>query len=400
MPASASSSRAVADRIARPPCARMTGSTACIVINGPVRFSSRMARKSAGSVSSIDAVSPCPALLTSTSSRPNLSTVARTASATWPASVTSHPTARASPRSVASWRMRSCRRAASTTPAPARDAAWAGAAPMPEDAPVTSTTELLRSMRPSPRKSTFSLARRYVSSLFDTIRRVSSCAGPRGLAEWADPSDQGCDQLVGLRAVERDQAEQAPKEDSAVEQLGDGIHIDVIAHLAGGLRRSQPVFRVGNARSEDAGRQVGRQPLVTLTVGDHSHVVESEHRFGKHVEHPGQLLPKVGLQVARIRERHAGRDYLGPDINDDCGLRRPPPVDGLLAHARLCRDFLDRDGVIAGRGQQLRSRRMYRLPGSLTTTTLIRLTGHHGQIILHNETARLVFAWSRRAVRR
>ena len=67
----------------------MTGSTARVTLSGPNRFVSTWARKSSGVISSKNPAKKLPALLTSTSMRPNRSTAACTAACALAGSVTS-----------------------------------------------------------------------------------------------------------------------------------------------------------------------------------------------------------------------------------------------------------------------------------------------------------------------
>src|SRR3954471_9608381 len=97
--------------------------------------------------------------------RPYSSVAVRTACASWSASVTSQATARASGSSSASAWIRSSRRAVSTTRAPAAAAARAVAAPIPDDAPVTSTTA-------------FSMSTRHLPSSRDADAPAESARGP------------------------------------------------------------------------------------------------------------------------------------------------------------------------------------------------------------------------------
>ena len=60
-------------------CRRIMGSTARVTLSGPNRFVSTCARKSSAVISSKNPAKKLPALLTSTSMRPNRSTAACTA---------------------------------------------------------------------------------------------------------------------------------------------------------------------------------------------------------------------------------------------------------------------------------------------------------------------------------
>ena len=77
-----------------PPWARSTGSAALVTFTTPSRLASICSRKSSGVMSSIAARLAYPALLTTTSIRPNAATPAATAACAAATSVTSSATGR------------------------------------------------------------------------------------------------------------------------------------------------------------------------------------------------------------------------------------------------------------------------------------------------------------------
>src|SRR4051812_1670580 len=120
-------------------CRRNTGSAAWVTRTTPKRLVSSCARNDSSVVCSTGALSACPALLTTTSSRPNVSSAAWTAASTAAPSVTSRATVhtRLPKRSA---RPASCRgsRAVATTVSPASRTAVLMARPKPRLLPVTS----------------------------------------------------------------------------------------------------------------------------------------------------------------------------------------------------------------------------------------------------------------------
>ena len=130
--------------IAPPPLSTMTGTVNRISTNGAVTLK-RCAASNAFSLVSINGRgSQPPALLTSTSMRPNSPIAAATSRSRSSVRVTSHCTDRLRrPRSRTSAAVRSMSatvRAATTTSAPASASARAVPAPMPLPAPVTTAT--------------------------------------------------------------------------------------------------------------------------------------------------------------------------------------------------------------------------------------------------------------------
>ena len=120
--------------------ARSCGSAARVTLTGPNRVVSICERNASGVISSKNPAWKLPALLTSTSSRPNRSTAAATAAFAAAGSVTSRATARRSSCSPSASAMLSARRAVATTACPAASAALARSTPRPRPAPVMSHT--------------------------------------------------------------------------------------------------------------------------------------------------------------------------------------------------------------------------------------------------------------------
>src|SRR5699024_4491826 len=110
----------------------------------PMRLMSTTRRNSSGVSRVAGTAVPMPALLTSTSTRPNPSIAACARARHWSGSATSVATHSAlrpvSRTSCAASSSRSARRAASTTSAPASANPRANATPRPDDAPVTTAT--------------------------------------------------------------------------------------------------------------------------------------------------------------------------------------------------------------------------------------------------------------------
>src|SRR5215217_4518834 len=123
-------------------CARITGSAARVTLTGPKNVVSICARNSSGLSSSKKPALKLPALLTSTSTRPNLSTTAATAASASAGSVTSSLTAKRSTRSPIAALTFSGFRPVATTAWPAVNAALAMSTPRPRPAPVTNQTFL------------------------------------------------------------------------------------------------------------------------------------------------------------------------------------------------------------------------------------------------------------------
>src|SRR6056297_1308368 len=129
--------------ITTPPPSLSSSSAACVQWYVPVRLMSTIRFQPLGLMSSKFAMKEAPALLTSTSSPPNTSTVVSTSASTASRSVTSHSTATASPpvsrsliRSATGSTLSSSREQITTsTPSAANRSAIAF--PMPLDAPVT-----------------------------------------------------------------------------------------------------------------------------------------------------------------------------------------------------------------------------------------------------------------------
>ena len=131
------------------PCSPMMGSAACVQYRRPSRFTSIIRRHSLVSAPITGPSSITPALLTRMSRRPSSSFVRVTNAFACASSVTSVSIASARPPSpsmrLASSSIRSLRRAASDTAAPARASVTAVASPMPDEAPVIAATRPERS---------------------------------------------------------------------------------------------------------------------------------------------------------------------------------------------------------------------------------------------------------------
>ena len=127
----------VSCRMRPPPCSRIAGSTARVISAAAKKLTSICARNCPGENSSAAPSEPSPAILASTSMRPNRSSAVRTACARAAASVTSSATASAaSGCGAASAWSASARRAASAARSPRARTASARARPKPLDAPV------------------------------------------------------------------------------------------------------------------------------------------------------------------------------------------------------------------------------------------------------------------------
>src|SRR5215217_4758777 len=119
-----------------PPCSRMWGSTARVIRIEPKTLVSNSARACSIELSSAAPAMPKPALLTSTSMRPDRSSSSRTAAATEASSVTSSGRNTTPPRVSPAAALR----LVPYTVNPAPSSARAAASPIPPDAPVTSAT--------------------------------------------------------------------------------------------------------------------------------------------------------------------------------------------------------------------------------------------------------------------
>jgi hypothetical protein len=111
-----------------------------VTLTGPNRVVSIWERNASGAISSKNPAWKLPALLTNTSSRPNRSTVAATAAAAAPGSVTSRSTASRSSCSPSAAVTDSALRAVATTAWRAASAALAMSTPRPRPAPVMNQT--------------------------------------------------------------------------------------------------------------------------------------------------------------------------------------------------------------------------------------------------------------------
>src|SRR3954470_13528775 len=129
-----------------PPCSRICGSTARVIRIEPKTLVSNSARACSIELSSAAPAMPTPALLTSTSIRPDRSSTSRTTPATDRSSVTSSgrntTPSRFSPAAAL--------RLVPYTVNPAPTSACAAASPMPADAPVTSATGCVSTAMMSP----------------------------------------------------------------------------------------------------------------------------------------------------------------------------------------------------------------------------------------------------------
>src|SRR5579884_3276504 len=131
-----------------PPCARITGITACIVRAGPSRLTASTCSSSSSPLSISEGAEPIPAAFTSTSIRPNARTAAATSASTSARFVMSAGTTRTrSPNgasSAASASSSASPSAARTTRIPRAKNARTVAAPIPPDAPTTTATRCER----------------------------------------------------------------------------------------------------------------------------------------------------------------------------------------------------------------------------------------------------------------
>lgn len=88
--------------------------------------------------------------------------------------------------------------------------------------------------------------------------------------------------------------------------------------------------------------QIGAQSWVVLGFADQRAEVGSEALVGIELDDLGEAGAHVGQHVAGVGGRHSGGDVF-EGIEHDGRLRRPPPVDGLLADAGAGRDGLHAD---------------------------------------------------------
>src|SRR3954447_22854715 len=129
-----------------PPCSRICGSTARVIRIEPKTLVSNSARACSIELSSAAPAMPTPALLTSTSIRPDRSSTSRNTPATDSSSVTSSGRNTTPPR----FSPAAALRLVPYTVNPAATSACAAASPIPADAPVTSATGCVSTAMTSP----------------------------------------------------------------------------------------------------------------------------------------------------------------------------------------------------------------------------------------------------------
>jgi hypothetical protein len=127
-------------------CCRITGNTARVTFIGPSKFVANCCSTWCGDISSKNPLNEAPALLTTTSIRPNLSTASFTAADDSSTLVTSSRTASRLSLASNAAGTSSGRRAVATTRFPAASAARTNDAPMPRDAPVINQTVIANSL--------------------------------------------------------------------------------------------------------------------------------------------------------------------------------------------------------------------------------------------------------------
>src|SRR5664280_216950 len=207
-------------------------------------LSSVIARRSSSRTCSSGTWRPCPALLTSTSTRPKRSRVAVTSRTICAGSRKSVATQSASGSPAARSLIRSERRAASTTFAPRPAASLTVAAPMPDEAPVTMTTvpssSIALSLLVLKSRERRQLSRRLVVD----VEASSEPGRPRG-----HERHEGC----------REEHNREPLPERGRDQLGE----ELLAGEDRGLRRGEGVKDIrGQQRghgveAEQRGEQAG-----------------------------------------------------------------------------------------------------------------------------------------------
>src|SRR5437868_130607 len=195
------------------PASSIARPTSWLRAKAAVRLTSRTSPKRSGDSASAGSGVPTPALLTRMSTRPKRSSVEASSRSRSLASTTSHGTDSPS-ISLASASIRSARRAATTTDAPAPARTCAKRAPRPLDAPVTIAT------RPLSRKGS-KTSTRSGEKLADQHRLQASRSGV------ADERGEGGDR-AGVAEVEAD--DRAGLQPSAHAGLdGGGAGVEIVA---------------------------------------------------------------------------------------------------------------------------------------------------------------------------
>ena len=181
-----------------------------------------------------------------------------------------------------------------------------------------------------------------------------------------------------------------PVFDDPVQQVPQGVHVDVGAHLAVLLGRADPSDELLDVRFDDL-REDGVQEVgVGLAGGDQASVGRSEAGGRDQVHNLRQLGPQVGGDVARVRKGDHEVEAVGCGLEHDRAFGGPPPVDGLLADAGSPGDRLDRDVVVPEFTDQGEGRVEDRAPGALAAPAGVWCVRGHPSIIPPNETRRSV----------
>ena len=196
--------------------------------------------------------------------------------------------------------------------------------------------------------------------------------------------------------IQRLPTQEQAVEDRSVERVDSQLEIGVRPELPPLPASLERFTHRPPSRRHDIAVEPFRQLRIVLQVGDEPGEDTATDRLREHGHQPAKQLAYVLVHIAAVGRRLKHR-VGAPEIRLErqCGARRPPAVDRLLADSRARGDPLDRQLPVAQLDQQLLRRGDDRLMGALTPasshapTVPLRRDVSSYDNLQHNETYRL-----------
>ena len=154
--------------------------------------------------------------------------------------------------------------------------------------------------------------------------------------------ENGVDDEVGVGLVERSVSEEQPMVDGSEDHVCEVVEVQGPGQLTLFTSELEALEGVCSPRPKVSLEEVGAQSRVVLGFADQRAEVGPEALVGIELDDLGEAGAHVGHHVAGVGGRHSGGDAF-EGVEHDGRLRRPPPVDGLLADAGAGRDGFHAD---------------------------------------------------------
>jgi predicted MFS family arabinose efflux permease len=228
-----------------------------------------------------------------------------------------------------------------------------------------------------------------------TVPRRRSSSPTRSLNTARSGHGEQADQVVDEVGVQGFAGCQGPVPDGAEHDVGD--------RAGGGAGRQVAPFAraVGDhgerfpTALEEGGAETVAELRVNLRLGHQPAQQVGQPRVAGHLVAGLEERPQVGAVAAVIGHRHVEVGLGRACLQQDVGLGRPPPVDGLLADAGPRGDALDGETAVADVGRQFERGHQRRLPGRLAARPSWRSSSAAHAPMLQDVSSRIV---SRRRV--